>query len=64
MVLLKRKNGLNNKLYKKTSAFCFYTFLIESDKSCSCMKLMMPVHYVSHRTEAVLVHIHYMEWCH
>jgi len=28
----------------KNSAFCFYNFMIESDKLCSCMKLMIPKH--------------------
>jgi len=33
--------------YVKNSAFCFYNFMIESDKLCCCMKLMMPKHSMS-----------------
>lgn len=31
----------------KNSAFCFCNFMMESDKLCSCMKLIMPKHSMS-----------------
>jgi hypothetical protein len=31
----------------KNSAFCFFNFMIESDKLHSCMKLMTPKHSMS-----------------
>jgi len=37
----------------KNSAFCFCNFMMESDKLCSCMKLLMPKHSMSQWTEAV-----------